>query len=571
VNVSLSLYFKEKYKSQMTNLYTSFLPWFMVLSSFVINTTGQPKLKDFRQAFEGLNQQPSSFLAKNNIFYKAKGGHLQGIQLYKEHSIYLSGSSDKLSYMVKIHLGDQPKVVAIDTLMHSPLRHAGGFQIFDRFLAVGIEDNKERNLAYLQVYNLEAATPFDNPIYTVERKGDYERVTAGAVGITAYQDEILILVANWDSRVLDFYSCPAEDFYAGKGDLRLKNSIEVKKLSTADWSDPKWESYQNLNLFSDRNEQLFVVGTAKNEDGRQVADLFKLHLKPSTPKITKISSKIFHPTEGVDFKATAGLNISTSGTLILAAAPYQLEKSTTIDIFTNEPVNFPTWKKTEEWASPDARQAAASTEQHIFAINNHSISKYDRVSGGLVATKNYPNTKHLNSGFFDNELLYCAHSNYPNKPDSSSIRIINPQNLSLIKAINLGESEGSLTWVVKKQALWYALFAYYGQDNHLTYLASMNKDWEVVDKWTFPEEIIDEMGRMSISGGVPWGKGFLVTGHDEKILYYVTLPKAGKILNLMEKYNAPFTGQGIALDPLTGGLVGINRAEKALISSQFLP
>lgn len=561
----------ENINHQMINLYTLLLPWFMIFSSLLLKNKDQPKLADFRQAFEDLHQQPLPFFATNNISYVAKGGHLQGIQLYKDKTVYLSGSSEDLSYMVKINLGNQSKVVAIDTLMHSPLRHAGGFQIFDHYLAVGIEDNKKRNLAYLQVYDLESPAPFDKPIYTIERKGDYERVTAGAVGITAFKGDLLILVANWDSRVLDFYSCPQQDFYDGKGIFTLKYSIEVKKQSTDEWSDPLWESYQNLNLFSDKNQQLFMVGTAKNKDGKQIADLFELQLAHSAAEVKKLSSKVFHTSQGVDFKAAAGLTISDSSTLLLAAAPYQLEKNTGIDLFTNEPANFSTWKKTDEWASPDARQAAASTEQHVFAINNNSISKYDRVSGRLVATKKYPMTTHLNSGFLYKDLLYCAHSNYPNQPDSSSIRIINPEDLSLTKTINLGKSEGSLTWIVKNKDHWYALFAYYGQENHLTYLAQINNNWEIKGRWTFPKTIIEEMGKMSISGGVPWKEGFLVTGHDEKKLYYLTLPQTGKVLKLINLYKSPFTGQGIALDPLNGGLVGINRAEKTLISSQLLP
>ncbi|EPR66862.1 hypothetical protein [Cyclobacterium qasimii] len=556
----------------MTILFTILLHWFTVLPLPISKTTTDSiKITDFTKAFEDLNTLPASFLVTNNISYNAEGGHLQGIQLYKDHTAYLSGSSEDLSYMVKMELGEQSKVVSIDTLMKAPLRHAGGFQIFDQYLAVGIEDNKKRNLAYLQVYNLEAENPFDKPIYTIERKGDYERVTAGAVGITAFQGQVLILVANWDSRVLDFYSCPEQDFYAGKGKFTFKSAIEVKGPSRTKWSDPYWLSYQNLNLFSDQKDQLYMVGTAKNDEGEQVADLFHLQLASSSAKITKINSKVFDTNTSVDFKAAAGLNIAVSGSLILAAAPYHLEKNTTINLFTTSAPKSTTWKTIQEWPSPDARQAAAATEQHVFAINNHSISKYNRSSGELIASKSYPNTKHLNSGFLSEGLLYCAHSNYPNQPDSSSIRLIDPKTLALKQTINLGKSEGSLTWIVKNKGHWYALFAYYGENNHLTYLARMNDNWEILQKWTFPESVIEEMGKMSISGGVAWKEGFLVTGHDEKILYYVTLPKNGEILNFMQQYEAPFTGQGIALDPFTGGLIGINRADKKVIAAQFRP
>jgi len=78
------------------------------------------------------------------------------------------------------------------------------------------------------------------------------------------------------------------------------------------------------------------------------------------------------------------------------------------------------------------------------------------------------------------------------------------------------------------------------------------------------------MGKMSISGGVAWEHGFLVTGHDEKTLYYLILPETGKILKFIKQYEVPFTGQGIGVDPLTGGLVGINRAEKKVVAAKFL-
>ncbi|MGI9467039.1 MAG: hypothetical protein ACR2OA_07960 [Rubripirellula sp.] len=52
----------------------------------------------------------------------------------------------------------------------------------------------------------------------------------------------------------------------------------------------------------------------------------------------------------------------------------------------------------------------------------------------------------------------------------------------------------------------------------------------------------------------------LVTGHDEAVLYRLQLPDAGNKLVCLGEYKVPFTGQGIAFDPKTGGMVGIIRA-----------
>ena len=292
-------------------------------------------INDFIRSFEDLNTTPEINPLVNGIPLNSRGGHLQGIQVYKDHQIFLSGSSTHISYMVSAELGEQSSVTSIDTLMQSPLRHAGGFQIFKQYLAIGIEDNTKRNLAYLRIYDLESKNLWKRPLYSIERIGDFERVTAGAVGITAFRGKVWVLVANWDSRVLDFYSCSEREFYSGKGELTLEKSVTVKNQSTAKWSDPHWLSYQNLNLFTDKKDNLYLVGTARNNEGEQIADLYQLDLEASSPNFVKLKSKKFNTSKTVDFKAAAGFSTTPSGKLILASAPYQLENLTTINFFTN--------------------------------------------------------------------------------------------------------------------------------------------------------------------------------------------------------------------------------------------
>jgi hypothetical protein len=45
----------------------------------------------------------------------------------------------------------------------------------------------------------------------------------------------------------------------------------------------------------------------------------------------------------------------------------------------------------------------------------------------------------------------------------------------------------------------------------------------------------------------------------------VRLPEEGTVLTFVETQTIPFTGQGIAVDPVTDGLIGINRKQKKLI------
>jgi hypothetical protein len=90
-------------------------------------------------------------------------------------------------------------------------------------------------------------------------------------------------------------------------------------------------------------------------------------------------------------------------------------------------------------------------------------------------------------------------------------------------------------------------------------------DWKEVARWTCPQELIAKLGRNSLSGGI-WRDGeFLVTGHDDPVVFRVRVPQAGKVLELVGEQQVPFTGQGIAVDPLTGGLVGIDRSQRKII------
>ncbi len=61
--------------------------------------------------------------------------------------------------------------------------------------------------------------------------------------------------------------------------------------------------------------------------------------------------------------------------------------------------------------APEASQAAAADADFVYAIANDRIGKYERTTGRRVGMSN-GDAHHLNSGFFWQGRLYCAHSNY---------------------------------------------------------------------------------------------------------------------------------------------------------------
>jgi hypothetical protein len=220
------------------------------------------------------------------------------------------------------------------------------------------------------------------------------------------------------------------------------------------------------------------------------------------------------------------------------------------------------WESKKSFKVPEAHQAAAADEKCFYAIASEKIAKYDRTTGLRVAVST-GEAKHLNSGFFWQGKLYCAHSNYPRTPEQSEIRLLNPETMQLSIYKDFGNFGGSLTWAVRKdkEEGWWCNFAHYGAKNDQTFLVRFNDDWKETARWTYPAEVLQQIGTASISGGLWREDVLLVTDHDHRRLYRLKVPAAGKILEYQGLYAAPFTGQGIAVDPVTGGLVGIDRGK----------
>jgi hypothetical protein len=214
--------------------------------------------------------------------------------------------------------------------------------------------------------------------------------------------------------------------------------------------------------------------------------------------------------------------------------------------------------------SKDATQAAAADEKHVYAISNRRIAQYERESGKLVGISS-GEAEHLNSGVFHEGKLYCAHSNYPKKPEESDIRVYDPETRKLTIYHMFMRPPGSLTWCLPRNNEWWCHFAHYGPDNAKSLLIRYDADWKERGRWTYPKELVADWGKHSLSGAIWEGDTLLATNHDDPILYRLRVPNAGNVMEVVEVIEAPFTGQGIATDPKTGGLVGISRPKRQII------
>jgi len=223
----------------------------------------------------------------------------------------------------------------------------------------------------------------------------------------------------------------------------------------------------------------------------------------------------------------------------------------------------------------EARQGVAVDADHVYAIDNGRIGKYDKRTGRKVAEWAGDPTlfPHLNSCAVVEAQLVCASSNYPATPMTSSVEMFDPQTLAHVGTVALGPGTGSLTWVIRKDGFWWATFANYderggdpGRDHRSTVLVKFDDDWRRVSAWLFPETVLARFAPRSSSGGV-WGPDGLlyVTGHDEQELYVLALPEAGGTLRHVATIPMAAPGQAIAWDETQGHVWGVDRARLELI------
>ena len=229
----------------------------------------------------------------------------------------------------------------------------------------------------------------------------------------------------------------------------------------------------------------------------------------------------------------------------------------------------------------EARQGVAVDDKYFYAVGTREIGKYNKETGKLITrwqeTENGP-IIHLDSGVIVDGRLYCAHSNYPGIPMTSSVEIWDAKTLKHLGNHSFGIQWGSCTWIDRYQGCWWAAFAHYDKfqpvlqkNNHWTTLVKFDDDWRFIEAWVFPENVLGRFAPMSNSGG-SWGPHGLLycTGHDRPELYALKLPKAGSVLELVEILPINNLGQGIAWDRTMPGVIyGIRKKDKQVVVSKL--
>lgn len=205
-----------------------------------------------------------------------KGGHLQGVQIYNG-TLIVSGSSNNFGYLAFSQLiGGEFKFLGVKKLAKDPFNHAGGFQIAENWLAVGVEDPMGKRQSIVQLIDISS---FENisapPVYTLKRKGEWKYSTAGAVGLLKRKDHFLMAVGSWDCTTIDFYRSnhlnpKSEDFQFEKW-----TTWDSREAIRKNWTNKNYGNYQNLQLSEDESG-VYISGFYKARNGSNKADVFKM-------------------------------------------------------------------------------------------------------------------------------------------------------------------------------------------------------------------------------------------------------------------------------------------------------
>lgn len=229
----------------------------------------------------------------------------------------------------------------------------------------------------------------------------------------------------------------------------------------------------------------------------------------------------------------------------------------------------------------EANQGVAVDENYIYVIGTQQIGKYSKKD--FMRVKQWQGAKngpiiHLDSGVIVEGRLYCAHSNYPGVPMTSSVEVWDSETLEHIASHSFGINRGSCTWVDHFDGFWWAAFAHYnklkeqtGKGTEWTTVVKFDDNWQEQQSWIFPKEVYEKFGRMSNSGG-SWGPDSLLycSGHDEPELYVMKIPEMGSILQQVTVLPVDILGQGIAWDRSQKGMIyGIRKKERQVVISKY--
>jgi hypothetical protein len=289
-------------------------------------------------AFKQIGSETRSTTFTNHLEVNRHGGHLQGIQRISrngKHYLILSGSSATHSYYAVIDEATENHVTSIVKIMEKPYKHAGGFQVCEHMMAIGIEDNDAKNRSRVLLFDLsDPENPPDKPVFEIERSGPKYRSTAGCIALTRMSDKWILIVGDWDTKNLDFYITENADCPGKNNPFYHIYAIETKKMDKSDWVTSSWLSYQNINLIRSGSGQLFLAGFTSNSKNEDIADLFEIEVAQNHVfHVKKVAAKNFGLNNKTKFRWGAGIERTTDDQIRIISCGQHLEAKSIVTVY----------------------------------------------------------------------------------------------------------------------------------------------------------------------------------------------------------------------------------------------
>ena len=311
----------------------SVLRHFCNLVCFVSVFQSLSQAQPLTDAAETLSIQSRSFHLSVPEQPDLKGGHLQGVQLFNG-TLLVSGSSEQFGYLcVFQQMGNTFHYLGLKPLAQFPLNHAGGFQLAENWLAIGLEDPRSKRRSVVQLIDVSSfKTISAPPAYSLQREGDAKMSTAGAVALLKRKDHFLLAVGTWDCTTIDLYRSNGTDPYAEGFDFQLWTHWDSREAIRKDWTTKEFGSYQNLQLSED-STGIYLTGFGRAKNGTDMADVFLLHTELNAYRLVQKTGSYTVQCKGeVSFRNGAGFAIF-DGVPSIIAVGHNLCPKTEVQVF----------------------------------------------------------------------------------------------------------------------------------------------------------------------------------------------------------------------------------------------
>jgi hypothetical protein len=289
-----------------------------------------PMITDVRAAFRGVADRPTSIQIDRTGIPLPYGGHFQGIQKLPRREargeprapdrLIITSSSDFEGYLLACDMTDDGskgisstpvRLTPTETVPEVQLYHAGGCQLYGRYLVVGLENPQTKSSSQIQFWDFNKP-PF-HQVFSMkkDRSGPADVSTAGAVGMTSFESGTVLAVATINSRTIDFYMSTGDPF--GGSFLDKKFTWSADAAVTSGWIDENVGSYQNINLVTDVQGNVFMVAFDRSGFSDWM-DLYSVDVNAGEASLAlkKLDKRHMYCSDGCKFDAGAGIFITSS-------------------------------------------------------------------------------------------------------------------------------------------------------------------------------------------------------------------------------------------------------------------